>query len=80
MDASEPVRLTVEGEEFEVRRNPTNPMQHDFVWLSGPNPGYGFSSTLGLALGPSRAAVEPHLLSSIREFLAAVDPVTGYIE
>jgi hypothetical protein len=46
----------------------------DYTWLNGPNKGYGF----GLSPAPNRS-LEEHR-ESIRDFLAQVDPTTGYIE
>jgi hypothetical protein len=45
------------------------------VWESGPNPGYGFTSG---AQGGSGAPVSV-LADAIRNFLAQIDPRTGYI-
>jgi hypothetical protein len=41
-------RLVVDGEEFEVTQ--AGPDQYRYAWLSGPNPGYGFTSGIALAL------------------------------
>jgi len=65
------VTLEVDGEVFAVRPN-----QHggsDYDWVSGPNPGYGFgvSPTRDLSLDEHRA--------NIRDFLADIDPGTGYL-
>lgn len=68
--------VEVEGERFEVRARPENAGQYDFVWLSGPNPGYGFSSASSDGSDRTQAELE----ESIRGFLAQVDPATGYIE
>ncbi|WP_281385815.1 hypothetical protein [Nocardioides luti] len=38
-----PTRLVVDGEVFDVRRSGRRG-QVDLTWVSGPNPGYGFSS------------------------------------
>ena len=42
--------------------------------MIGPNPGYGFGSSLTLDY-----SLDDHR-NSIRSFLAMVDPTTGYIE
>lgn len=76
MDERQPWRLTVDGEVFEIRERADLPGQYDFVWLTGPNPRYGFSSRSNLPR--SRTAQE--LEASIRTFLSRVDPETGYIE
>ena len=68
-------RLTVDGEVFEVKRG-TTPGHYHYAWVSGPNSGYGFSSTVS---DGSSLTDEQHL-DAIRDFLAAVDPTTGYIE
>lgn len=63
--------LQVEGEVFEVRaagRGGT-----DYVCSNGPNPGYGFglSPTADMSLDEHR--------ENVRNFLAEIDPATGYI-
>jgi hypothetical protein len=50
--------------------------QYDFAWLSGPNKGYGFSTTRLDGGAMSEREIE----ASIRNFLVQVDPGTGYIE
>lgn len=62
-------RIEVDGEVFEVRPGEHGGTHYD--WLSGPNPGYGFSSS-----APISADHERHILV----FLSMVDPETGYIE
>lgn len=64
--------LDVDGERFAVRRNPDG--GHSYDWLSGPNRGYGFSSSG--SPNPSMAQHE----ESIRGFLSMIDPATGYLE
>jgi hypothetical protein len=66
------VTLEVDGEMFALR--PGEFGGTDYTWLSGPNPGYGFSMspTPNLSLDEHR--------EKIRDFLAMVDPTTGYIE
>jgi hypothetical protein len=64
--------LEVDGETFAVHAAPLGGTH--YKWLSGPNDGYGFSSS-----ADPGASVEEHLVS-IRSFLAMVDPITGYIE
>ena len=44
-----------------------------YSWISGPNPGYGFS------MSPTAEASEEHR-TNIRNFLSMIDPATGYIE
>ena len=64
--------LVVDGEVFALR-----PEKHGgthYTWLSGPNPGYGFS------LGPTAdTSMEEHR-ENIHGFLSQVDPATGYLE
>lgn len=62
--------LEVDGETFAVRSRGGG---HDYDWISGPNPGYGFASS-----GSGEASQEAHM-ASIRSFLAMIDPATGYI-
>ena len=66
--------LDVDGERFAIRRAAWGQRGTDYDWLSGPNEGYGFSSS-----GTSNRSVEEHR-ESIRTFLAMIDPNTGYIE
>lgn len=68
-------RLTVDGQDFYVTAGEA-PGQYHYDWVSGCNHGYGFSGTVsdGGAL-----TTEQHV-HAIRNFLAAVDPTTGYIE
>lgn len=63
--------LDVDGELFAVRRGAAGGSAYD--WLSGPNQGYGFGES-----GPSDRPAEEHR-QSIRNFLAMIDPATGYI-
>lgn len=63
--------LEVEGEVFAIR--PDKQSGTRYMWLSGPNPGYGFgiSPTRNLSLDEHR--------DNIRGFLSDIDPVTGYL-
>lgn len=63
--------LEVDGEVFELR--PDQDGGTDYGWLSGPNPGYGFSlsPTPNLSLDQHR--------ENIRRFLAEIDPSTGFL-
>ncbi len=67
--------LEVDGHTWVVRERPGEPWVADIGWVSGPNEGYGFSS--------SRADRRPHtneeLVRGISSFLAAVSPATGYL-
>ncbi|TCC31907.1 hypothetical protein [Kribbella speibonae] len=64
-------RLEVDGEDFELRSDGFGGTHYD--WISGPNAGYGFSTS------PSPGSLEQHR-ANIRTFLSMVDPTTGYIE
>jgi hypothetical protein len=68
-----PVLLTMEvdGELFALRAADGGGTTYD--WLSGPNRGYGFTSS-----GPAALPRQEHE-DHIRAFLSMVDPVTGYI-
>lgn len=63
--------LEVDGEVFELR--PGHSGATDYAWLSGPNPGYGFS------VSPTRNASLDNHRENIRGFLAEIDPTTGYL-
>ena len=71
-----PTRVEVDGEAFDVVARRDRPGQYHFAWISGPNPGYGFSAGTSGGREMSNADIE----ASIRNFLAQVDPETGYIE
>jgi len=75
MPANEPWRMTVDGEEFEVRRADGKAGSYDFTWLTGPNPHYGF----GFSTHPPAPSSRAQLEAAIREFLSQVDPDTGHI-
>ncbi|MGW7199667.1 hypothetical protein [Streptomyces chryseus] len=68
--------LVVDGERFDVTERLDELGTYDFTWLSGPNPGYGFTC----AVQPAAALSEPELQASARDFLKQVDPTTGHIE
>ncbi|HMR47729.1 MAG TPA: hypothetical protein PKE40_00310 [Arachnia sp.] len=64
--------FTVDNETFVVRRRDDDGSTH-YAWISGPNLGYGFSASGGTEpLSP-----EQHR-ASIRDFLAGIDPRTGF--
>lgn len=63
--------IDVDGERFAIRRGEFGGTDYD--WITGPNKGYGFSSSEA----PNQS-VEEHR-EEIRVFLAMVDPNTGYI-
>jgi len=65
--------IVVQGETFAVRRRDRDGSHH-YDWLSGPNAGYGFSAFGGVA----PVSHERHV-AAIEDFLAGVDPATGYL-
>ncbi|GAA2850117.1 hypothetical protein Acy02nite_33240 [Actinoplanes cyaneus] len=65
-----PAVLTVDGERFALRARDSGT---DYTWLTGPNPGYGFSASPTADL-----SVEQHT-AMVRDFLSAIDPATGYL-
>jgi hypothetical protein len=71
-----PTRVEVDGEVFDVVARRDRPGQYHYTWVSGPNPGYGFSA----ATSDGRALSNADFEASIRNFLAQVDPETGSIE
>jgi hypothetical protein len=64
--------LEVDGEVFALRQDQQGGT--DYTWVSGPNPGYGFS------LSPTRDMSLDEHRANIRDFLAMVDSTTGFIE
>lgn len=71
-----PTRVEVDGEVFDVAAERDRPGQYHFDWVSGPNSGYGFAVGTSDGRTMSSAVIE----DAIRDFLAGVDPETGYIE
>jgi pimeloyl-ACP methyl ester carboxylesterase len=68
-------RLEVDGQVFDVAARHDRPGQYDYAWISGQNPGYGFSS--GRSDGGPSTMVDHE--AAIRTFLSQLDPETGYI-
>lgn len=66
-------RLTVDGERFRIRQ--TGRTEYCYDWLTGPNPDYGFA---GGTYPPSELTDDDHV-EAIRDFLADIDPETGYL-
>ncbi len=64
--------LTVDGQDFRVW-SPA-PGTYNFDWLSGPHD-YGF----GLSRSDGWAMSRPEMEQAIRDFLAEIDPATGYL-
>ncbi|HET7691318.1 MAG TPA: hypothetical protein VFK41_13120 [Nocardioidaceae bacterium] len=71
-----PIRVKVDGETFDVSKELGRPGQYHFDWVSGPNPSYGFAVGTSGGREMNRAEIE----DTIRDWLARVDPETGYIE
>lgn len=69
--AARATQLDCNGEVFELR--PDDFGGTHYTWLSGPNPGYGFS------MSPTDDEIEQHQ-SNIRTFLSMIEARTGYIE
>ncbi len=70
------MRLTVDGQVFDVAYDPEQPGTYHYRRLTGPAPGYGFSIRRSDHV---RSTTAKHV-ERIRGFLDAVDPITGYIE
>jgi hypothetical protein len=70
-DAAPATRLSCDGETFELRSDQFGGTH--YTWLSGPNPGYGFTTS------PAVDDIGQHQ-TNIRSFLSMIDPETGYIE
>lgn len=71
-DADVPLRLVVDGETFDVRFQES---QWHADWVSGRNSAYGFSESFH-GDRPGSAVLEAH----IGEFLAGINPATGYLD
>ncbi|WP_052589316.1 hypothetical protein [Luteipulveratus mongoliensis] len=67
--------LVVNGETFSAEADPDQPGAWHLTWLSGPNPGYGFTTVRSDHRWSERAELE----SGIQSFLAEIDPATGYL-
>ncbi len=87
MNTHSPVRkLTVDGEDFRIHTTEDGMTHCD--WLTGPNPGYGLSVGSPATfvregeVPPARDAepADELLVRSIRDFLAGINPETGYLD
>lgn len=73
---SNPVRrLNVGDDVFEVTTRLDIPGQVDLAWLTGPNPGYGFSSRRSQG-----TFSDDELEGMARDFLANINIKTGYLD
>jgi hypothetical protein len=70
----DPVELVVDGERFVVTRRADSPGTYDFDWISHPA-SYGFTIGTNFEWRPDRA----ELTQQIRDFLAEIEPETGYL-
>lgn len=70
----DPLELVVNGETFVVSRRPGPAGTFDFDWISHPQ-SYGFALSSYPGWKPDRA----ELITRIRDFLAEIDPETGYL-
>ncbi|MCY1143097.1 hypothetical protein OWR29_34310 [Actinoplanes sp. Pm04-4] len=68
-------RLEVDGEVFEVEAQPGRSGVHDYKWVSGRDPDYGFTSARSDGSTPTTA----EHVEAVRDFLAEIDPDTGYM-
>jgi hypothetical protein len=69
---AEAIRIVLDGQDFSVKARPGASGVYDFDWLNHPV-GYGFTC----AGGPlSRAEME----QAIKDFLACIDPATGFLD
>ncbi|GAA4513601.1 hypothetical protein [Brevibacterium yomogidense] len=65
--------FTVDGETFLVREKGRG--EYQFDWTSGPNPDYGFMTSIY----PHGHMTDEQIVASIHDFLAEIDPKTGYL-
>lgn len=76
-----PFTLIVDGETFTVTLRADGGCDYD--WNSGPNEGYGFSSSRTRVAGDPYAVLPANTVDehrdSIRNFLGLINPETGYI-
>ena len=70
-----PTRVEVDGEVFVIAPRADTPGQFDYTWISGRDPNYGFSEMRSDRATPTM----DEFRESIREFLAEIDPETGYM-
>ena len=68
--------VTVDGIEFDVAYDPTQPGTYHYSRHTPPADDYGFTSRRS----SHRRSTTAHHIEAIRDFLAGCDPVTGYME
>ncbi|GAA3092480.1 catechol 2,3-dioxygenase-like lactoylglutathione lyase family enzyme [Kribbella aluminosa] len=68
--------LEVDGERFEVSTREGHPGTFDYTWLTGPNPGYGFTESG--SSDHTRTDADHH--RAIGDFLSGINPATGYLD
>jgi hypothetical protein len=71
----DPIMMIVDGQDFRIRERAEKPGEYDFDWLSGPHD-YGF----GITRADGSAMTLPEMEEAIRNFLAEIDPATGYLK
>lgn len=67
--------LAVDGERFRVARRSGESCTYDYTWLTGPNDGYGFTTSMNVEHTMTDAEHE----QTLRDFLSGIDPATGYL-
>jgi hypothetical protein len=67
------LRLTVDGDVFDVAYDPAQPGAYHYTRLTGPAPGHGFTSRRS---DHDRSTTAEHV-TQIRSFLDGLDPATG---
>jgi hypothetical protein len=68
-------RLEVDGETFDVAPHASLPGRYQFTWVSGKNPGYGFTAHTS----DGHAMTREQIVSQIRFFLGQIDAETGHM-
>jgi hypothetical protein len=71
----DPIMMMVDGQEFRIRERAGKRGEYDFDWLNGPHD-HGF----GLSRADGYAMTRPEMEEAIRNFLAGIDPATGYLK
>jgi hypothetical protein len=67
--------LTVDGHDWRVKARPSQPGVYDFDWLTGPH-AYGFTSKTS----DGSAISVDDMREAISDFLAGINPETGYLD